>query len=103
MIKFRKHYDIAVAGAGIAGVSAALSAARRGYKVVLLEKQMIIGGLATSGLIFIYLPLCDGTGRQWLFGIAEELLKLSMKYSPCDLPPQWGGSGKRCLLRLQSC
>lgn len=94
MIKFRKHYDIAVAGAGIAGVSAALSAARRGYKVVLLEKQMIIGGLATSGLIFIYLPLCDGTGRQWLFGIAEELLKLSMKYSPCDLPPQWGGVEK---------
>lgn len=94
MVDFRKNYDIAVAGAGIAGIAAALSAARRGYKVALIEKQCCIGGLATSGLIFIYLPLCDGNGRQLLFGIAEELLKLSMKYSPCDLPPVWGGREK---------
>ncbi|MBE6357818.1 MAG: FAD-dependent oxidoreductase [Lentisphaerae bacterium] len=94
MVDFRKNYDVAVAGAGIAGVAAALSAARRGYKVALIEKQTTIGGLATSGLIFIYLPLCDGRGRQVLFGIAEELLKLSMKYSPCDLPPAWGGRPK---------
>ncbi len=94
MIQFRKNYDIVVAGGGIAGVAAALSAAPRGHKVALLEKQMIIGGLATSGLIFIYLPLCDGNGKQLLFGIAEELLKRSMKYSPCDLPQRWGGQEK---------
>ena len=91
MIQYTKQYDVVVAGAGVAGVAAALAAARRGKKVALLEKQCIIGGLATSGLVFIYLPLCDGMGRQCTFGIAEELLKISMKYSPCDLPVAWGG------------
>jgi NADPH-dependent 2,4-dienoyl-CoA reductase/sulfur reductase-like enzyme len=72
---FEKKYDVVVAGAGVAGVAAALAAARRGHSVALIEKQTIIGGLATSGLIFVYLPLCDGNGRQVTFGISEELLK----------------------------
>ena len=55
--EFQKSCDIAIAGAGIAGVAAALAAARRGHKVILIEKQTLIGGLATSGLIYIYLPL----------------------------------------------
>lgn len=92
---FSKKYDIAVAGAGVAGCAAALAAARRGCRVALIEKQTLIGGLATSGLIFVYLPLCDGYGHQVTFGLAEELLKRSLKYSPYDLPPDWGGSGMR--------
>lgn len=91
MIQYSKEYDVVVAGAGVAGVAAALAAARLGKRVALIEKQCVIGGLATSGLVFIYLPLCDGQGRQCTFGIAEELLKISMKYSPCDLPTAWGG------------
>ena len=43
--------DVFVAGGGIAGVSAALSAARTGAKVILAEKQCILGGLATAGLV----------------------------------------------------
>ncbi len=39
----------------------------------------MLGGLATSGLVTIYLPLCDGLGKQVTFGIAEELLRLSIK------------------------
>ena len=88
---FQKSCDIAIAGAGIAGVAAALAAARRGHKVILIEKQILIGGLATSGLIYIYLPLCDGRKKQVTFGIAEELLKRSLDYSPFDLNARWGG------------
>ncbi len=88
---FQKKYDIAVAGAGVAGIAAALAAARRGHKVVLLEKQMLIGGLATSGLIYIYLPLCDGQGTQVTFGISEEMLRTSIEFSPFDFPEKWGG------------
>ena len=83
---FQKKYDIAVAGAGVAGIAAALAAARRGHKVVLLEKQMLIGGLATSGLIYIYLPLCDGQGTQVTFGISEEMLRAGVEFSPFDFP-----------------
>ena len=90
-MQYRKDYDVVVAGAGVAGVAAALAAARQGMKTALVEKQTLIGGLATSGLIFVYLPLCDGNSRQVTFGIAEELLKASLKYSPYDLPCEWGG------------
>ena len=80
-------YEIIIVGGGIAGVSAALAAARQGRKVLLIEKQCILGGLATAGLIAIYLPLCDGSGHQVSFGIAEELLRLSLQESV----------GRRCL------
>ena len=71
--------DVLVCGGGIAGIAAALSAARRGARVILLEREYMLGGLATLGLITIYLPLCDGEGHQVSFGIAEELLRLSIK------------------------
>ena len=74
------EYDVAVCGGGVAGVAAALAAARHGARVLLLEKQYALGGLATLGLVTIYLPLCDGMGRQVSFGIAEELLRVSIRH-----------------------
>ena len=50
---FKVKYDIAVIGGGIAGIAAALQAARCGRKVALIEKSILPGGLATSGLVFI--------------------------------------------------
>ena len=83
-------YDIAVCGGGFAGISAALSAARLGKKVVLFEKEYMLGGLGTAGLITIYLPLCDGFGHQVSFGIAEELFRLSITYgNEGDYPDNW--------------
>ncbi|MFA7636860.1 MAG: FAD-dependent oxidoreductase, partial [Monoglobales bacterium] len=76
----KSECDIVVAGGGVAGISAALAAARQGKKVTLIEKQCALGGLATLGLITVYEPLCDGHGNQVIFGIAEELFKLSIKY-----------------------
>jgi FAD-dependent oxidoreductase family protein len=90
-MKFRKNYDVIVGGAGIAGIAAALESARSGMKTALVEKTVLPGGLATAGMVNIYLPLCDGNGNQIIFGIAEELLKLSVEYSPASLPKGWGG------------
>ena len=70
--------DVLVCGGGIAGIAAALAATRSGKKVILVERQFMLGGLATAGLITIYLPICDGMGRQVSFGLAEELLKQSV-------------------------
>lgn len=85
-----KNYDVAVCGGGFAGISAALAAAREGKKVVLFEKEYMLGGLGTAGLVTIYLPLCDGFGHQVSFGIAEELLKLSVTYGAEDkYPKNW--------------
>ena len=82
-------YDVAVAGGGIAGVAAALAAARSGVKVCLIEKYAGLGGLATMGHVVVYLPLCDGRGRQVSFGIVEELLKAPMQYSACQPAGAW--------------
>ncbi len=76
---FEKTYDVVVAGAGVAGVAAALGRARAGLHTALVEKTVLLGGPATTGLVNIYLPLCDGYGHQAIFGIAEELLHLSLE------------------------
>ena len=81
-------YDVAVCGGGFGGISAALAAARQGKRVILFEKEYILGGLGTAGLVTIYLPLCDGMGRQVSFGIAEELLRLSITYGAEDKYPE---------------
>jgi 2-polyprenyl-6-methoxyphenol hydroxylase-like FAD-dependent oxidoreductase len=86
---FERRFDVLVAGAGVAGVAAALASARAGLRTALVEKGVLVGGLATAGLINIYLPLCDGNGRQVIHGIAEELLHLSLKYGPGDVPEGW--------------
>lgn len=70
--------DVLVCGGGIAGIASALAAARSGKRVILTERVFLLGGLATAGLVTIYLPLCDGYGRQVSYGLAEELLRLSV-------------------------
>lgn len=92
--EIKDKYDVFVAGGGVAGIAAALAAARFGRKVLLCEKSFLLGGLATSGIVTIYLPLCDGMGHQVTFGIGEELLKLSVK-DVCEdrYPKAWFENG----------
>lgn len=84
-------YDVVVAGGGIAGVAAALSAARNNCSVLLLEKQTWLGGLATTGLVNYWVPLCNGRGKLIIKGMAEELLKLSIEHGFDTLPKEWKG------------
>lgn len=86
---FTVKYDVVVVGGGIAGAAAALQAARCGKKTALIEKTVLLGGLATSGLVYIYLPICDGNGHQASYGITEELLRNSLSYGPGDIPACW--------------
>ena len=58
-------------------------------KTVLVERTALVGGLATGGLINVFLPLCDGNGHQVTFGIAEEMLRKSIVYGPGEIPPNW--------------
>ena len=84
----------AVAGGGIAGISAALAAARHGADVLLIEREFAPGGLATLGLITCYLPICDGCGHQIIYGIGEELLRLSVRHGAERKPPEaWFAGG----------
>lgn len=83
------EYDVLVAGGGVAGVAAAVSAARLGKKVLLVEKSVKLGGLATLGLINLFVPMCNGRGKQIIFGMAEELARLSVAYGYGNLPEEF--------------
>ncbi|MBQ7644159.1 MAG: FAD-dependent oxidoreductase [Spirochaetales bacterium] len=90
-IHVMSSYDVVVVGGGIAGISAAVAAAREGSRTLTIEKGIVFGGLSTVGLINWYEPLCDGRGTKMVGGIAEELIRLSVKYGFQDLPKKWGG------------
>ncbi len=82
-------FDILVAGGGVAGVAASLAARRAGKSVLLLEKTNLLGGLATIGLINLFVPLCNGRGKIIIRGMAEELLRLSIRYGYDTIPSDW--------------
>lgn len=73
----KKQYEVAVIGGGPGGLPAAIAAARRGKKVVLVERNSFLGGTATSGLgILGYL---DRSGNTALGGLAQEFIDRLME------------------------
>ena len=88
-IECRGSYDVIVAGGGVAGCAAALSAVRSGKSALIIEKSQIFGGLATLGLINFFVPMCNGRGKQIIYGMAEEFLSLSIKYGYDTIPEIW--------------
>ena len=85
----RGSYEIIVAGGGVAGVAAAYTAAREGKRVLLIEKSVMLGGLATLGLITLFVPMCNGRGRQIIRGLADEFMRLAIKYGFDTIPEDW--------------
>ena len=81
--------DVVVVGGGIAGIAAAVAARRNGARVVLIEKSIVLGGLATLGHVCVYLALDDGAGNKVYGGLAEELLKTCIRYGYDTLPECW--------------
>lgn len=91
-----KEAEVVVVGGGIAGIAAALAAARHGRRVLLMEREYALGGMATLGLVTIYLPLCDGLGNQLIFSIGEELLRRSVAIAPEQpVPAAWEAGGTK--------
>jgi flavin-dependent dehydrogenase len=69
--------DICVLGAGIAGISAALEAARLGRQVALVDGLPALGGQAVHSIIGTFCGLfANGThGHQLTRGIADDILR----------------------------
>ena len=89
--KYLYEPDIIIAGA-VSGVAAALAARRLGSKVLLIEKSVMLGGLATLGLKLVRTLM---SGRHIIKGISETLL-LSIQYvdSTCSLENEKKGDSK---------
>ena len=73
--------QIAVIGAGPAGLSAAITAARQGKRVLLLEKNGYLGGNAVLGLPL--LGFLDLDGRRIVGGIAQEYVNRLTQRGQC--------------------
>jgi len=84
--------DVVVIGGGLAGIGAAVAAARNGMSVTLIEKSCVLGGLATLGHVCIYMPLDDGQGHKIHGGLVEELLHVCIRYGYHTIPECWQGT-----------
>jgi hypothetical protein len=62
MVNSSKTWDLVVVGAGSGGIGAALAGARLGLKVLLIEKENMVGGASTSGGVCCWEPSVGGTG-----------------------------------------
>lgn len=69
-IEVRREYDIIVAGAGPAGICAAVAAAREGAHVALIERYGVVGGNLTAGFVG---PILGMVGKGTM---RDELVKL---------------------------
>ena len=67
-------YDLVVAGGGPAGAAAAISAARLGAKVLLVEGVGCLGGMGTSAYVSNWYSLGDGH-RLLVGGLIRELIE----------------------------
>ena len=84
-----KSFDVIVCGGGVAGCAAAVSAARHGKEVLLLERSCILGGLGTLGLINLFVSMDNGRGQLIVKGLCQEFVELSTKYGYDSKPELW--------------
>ncbi len=71
-----KKHDVIVAGSGPSGIAAAVSAARLGASVLLIEAQGSVGGISTTGMMSHFTGTCDSK-------IYREILKRASEKNLC--------------------
>ncbi|MES2482340.1 MAG: FAD-dependent oxidoreductase [Pseudomonadota bacterium] len=74
MTSLQKEFDVIVAGGGMAGVCAAVAAARNGARTLLTDRYAFLGGNATAGLLGNFLTFHDMKGEQICDGIPQEVV-----------------------------
>ena len=88
-LPIRTEVDVAVIGAGPAGIMAALAAAEEGLKVALIEGRSFVGGNLTIGLPV--LGFLSQKGKLIIKGLSEKLMErlrargAASAHQPCPL------------------
>ena len=74
-------FDIVVVGGGLAGVAAAIAAARENKRVALIERYGFFGGMATTALVNPFMNYCaNGCDTVINAGIFQLLLEKMYEY-----------------------
>jgi len=74
-IPIRYQAGVVVVGGGVAGVSAAIAAARTGADTLLIERYGALGGNLTIGLLEASMSFHDRRGKQLIGGIPDEIVQ----------------------------
>jgi hypothetical protein len=77
--------DVLVIGAGMAGISAAVAAARNGAKTILIQDRPVLGGNASSEMRVTV----NGAPQERETGIVEEILIENWVYNKQESYPIW--------------
>ena len=80
-----EHYDIIIIGGGVAGLCAAIQAARGGARTLLVEKNGMPGGTMTMADVAVP-GLFGAWGRQVIAGIGWELVRQTLETEGRPLP-----------------
>src|SRR5262249_56911372 len=74
-IPIRYRAEVAVVGGGVAGVSAAIAAARNGADTLLIERYGALGGNLTIGLLEASMSFHDRQGKQLIGGVPGGVVR----------------------------
>ena len=77
--------DVVVVGGGPAGISAAVSAARNGASVTLLERYPYVGGLASGGMVLVLDDMINQL-EITVRGICMEMIERMKRWDLCVTP-----------------
>lgn len=80
-----KHYQLIVVGGGLAGVAAAVSAAREGLQVLLVEKSGCLGGAISNNLVYPFTKYwtrnaADNSKQYLSKGVFAQMLEKEQAY-----------------------
>lgn len=86
--------DVVVAGAGSAGMVAAIAAARNGARTLLIERGGFLGGISTAVLDTMYAFYAPGDAQEKVVsGLPDEVVDRIEKYDAVLRRPNTFGSG----------
>ncbi|MCJ8324176.1 MAG: FAD-dependent oxidoreductase [Rhizobiales bacterium] len=78
--------DVVVVGGGAAGVTAAVSAARNGCSVTLIERYHHLGGMASGGMVLVLDDMTNGS-EITVTGIVDEFVETMKMENGAVYPP----------------
>ena len=79
--------DVVVIGAGPAGLSAAVSAARNGARVTLVERYHHLGGMASGGMVLVLDDMVNDGTEIVTTGIVSEFVDRMERQNGAVFPP----------------
>lgn len=87
MCLYKTEYDVVVSGGGVSGCAAAVSAARLGAKVILIEQNAFLGGTLTACGVGPMMTFHAGE-KQVIKGFMQEVVDklVNLNYSPGHVP-----------------